>query len=61
MKAYSKARNSRLAAVLLAIFAGLVISGLALNQKIAFERDVLDAASAVVLPEIVVTAKRLDP
>jgi hypothetical protein len=61
MKTYLNVRNTRVATMLLAIFAGLVINGLALNQKVAFERYVLGTASAVVLPEIVVIAKRLDP
>ena len=60
MKTYSTIRNTGLAAVLVATLAGLVTSGLALDQKIVYERDVLGIASATVLPEIVVVASRLE-
>ena len=42
------------------MLAGLVTSGLALDQKIVYERDVLGIDTATVLPEIVVIAKRLE-
>ncbi len=61
MSIYSTVRNTGFAAILVATLAGIVSNGLALNQKIAYERDVPGAASAVVLPEIVVTASRLEP
>lgn len=61
MKTYSTFRNTGLAAVLVAALAGIVSNGLALDQRIVYERDVLGASSAVVLPEIVVVARRLEP
>lgn len=60
MNSYSPIRNTGLAAVLVATLAGIVTNGLALSQKAAYERDVLGSSSAVVLPEIVVTARRLE-
>ena len=60
MNSYSKIRHTGLAAVLVAALAGIVSNGLALDQKIIYERDVLGATSVVVLPEIVVTASRLE-
>jgi hypothetical protein len=59
MKTYSTIRNTGLAAALVATLAGLVTNGLALDQKIVYERDVL-GASATVLPEVVVIATRLE-
>jgi hypothetical protein len=60
MKTYSTIRNTGLAAVLVATLAGLVTNGLALDQRVVYERDVLGSASATVLPEIVVIASRLE-
>jgi hypothetical protein len=60
MKTYSTIRNTGLAAVMVATLAGLVTNGLALDQRIVYERDVLGIASATVLPEIVVVASRLE-
>lgn len=60
MKTYSTIGNTRLAAVLVATLAGLVSNGLALDQRIVYERDVLGIDSATVLPEIVVVATRLE-
>lgn len=60
MKTYSTIRNTGLSAVLVATLAGLVTNGLALDQRIVYERDVLGIASATVLPEIVVVASRLE-
>jgi hypothetical protein len=60
MKTYSTIRNTGLAAVLVATLAGLVTNGLAASQQVVYERDVLGASSAVVLPEIVVSATRLE-
>ncbi len=59
MTTYSTIRNTTLATVLVATLAGLVSNGLALDQRLVYERDVPGAASAVVLPEVVVIAKRL--
>jgi len=61
MKTYSTVRNTGLAAVLVATLAGLVTNGLAFDQRIVYERDVLGIDTATVLPEIVVIAKRLEP
>mgnify|MGYP000745560160 CR=1 FL=1 len=44
MKTYSTLRNTGLAAVLVATLAGLVTNGLALDQRIVYERDVLGIA-----------------
>jgi len=60
MKTYSAIRNTGLAAVLVATLAGLVTNGLALDQRVVYERDVLGIAAATVLPEIVVVASRLE-
>lgn len=59
MKTYSAIRNTGLAAVLVATFAGLVTNGLALDQRVIYERDVL-GVSATVLPEVIVIATRLE-
>ena len=60
MKTYSAIRNTGLAAVLVATLAGLVTNGLALDQRVIYERDVL-GITATVLPEVVVVATRLEP
>ena len=60
MNNYSTVRNTGLAAVLVATLAGVVSNGLALDQKVFYERDVLSASSAVTLPEVVVIAKRIE-
>lgn len=60
MNQYSTIRNTGLAAVLVATLAGLISTGLALDQRAVYKRDVLGSSSAVVLPEIVVTARRLE-
>jgi len=60
MNSYSTIRNTGLAAVLVATLAGVVSNSLALSQKVAYDRDVLGSSSAVVLPEIVVTASRIE-
>ena len=60
MNIYSTVRNTGLAAVLVATLAGVVSSGLALDQKVIYERDVLSASSAVTLPEVVVVATRIE-
>jgi hypothetical protein len=59
MSSYSTIRNTGLAAVLVATLAGVVSNGLALDQKIIYERDILTSSSAVLLPEVVVIATRL--
>ncbi len=60
MNSYSTIRNTGLAAVLVATLAGIVTSGLALDQKVIYERDVLASSAAVVLPEVVVIASRIE-
>ena len=60
MNIYSTTRNTGLAAVLVATLAGVVSNGLALDQKVIYERDVLSASSAVTLPEVVVIASRIE-
>ena len=60
MKTSSTVRNTALAAVFVATLAGIVSNGLALDQRVVYERDILGAATGVVLPEIVVVASRLE-
>ena len=58
MNAYSTIRNTSFATIVVAALAGLVSNGLAANQRVVYERDVPDAVT--VLPEVVVTASRLE-
>ncbi len=60
MNAYSTVRNTGYATILVAALAGIVSNALEVDQRIAFERDVPGAASQVVLPEVVVSATRLE-
>jgi len=60
MNSYSTIRNTSLAAVLVAALAGVVSNGLAINEKVVYERDVLTSSAAVTLPEVVVIAKRIE-
>ena len=60
MKTYSTIRNTGLAAVLVATLAGAVSNGLAIDQRVVLERDLPGVAAAVVLPEVIVTASRLE-
>lgn len=60
MNSYSKIRNTSLAAVLVATLAVLVSNGLALDQQVIYERDVLASSAATVLPEVIVIARRLE-
>ena len=60
MSTYSTVRNTGLASVLVASLAGAVSNGLYLDQRVVFERDLPKEASVVVLPEVVVTAARLE-
>jgi hypothetical protein len=60
MRTYSTIRNTGLAAVLVATLAGAVSNGLALDQRVVYERDLPGAAAIAVLPEVVVTATRLE-
>jgi len=49
MSGYSTIRNTSLAAVLVATLAGVVSNGLALDQKVIYERDILSSSAAVTL------------
>ena len=60
MNAYSTIRNTSFATVLVAALAGIVSNALAADQKIVYERDLPEAAAVTVLPEVVVTASRLE-
>jgi hypothetical protein len=60
MSTYSTVRNTGFATILVATLAGIVSSGLVLNQQVVYERDLPGADSIAVLPEIVVTATRLE-
>jgi len=60
MSTYSTVRNTGFATILVATLAGIVSNGLELDQKVVYERDLPGAALIVVLPEIVVTATRLE-
>jgi len=59
MNVYSSVRNQGLATILVAALAGITSNTLSLDQQVVFERDLPEVASAVVLPEVVVTATRL--
>jgi hypothetical protein len=58
MNAYSTVRNTSFATIVVAALAGIVSNALAVNQRIVYERDV--PAAVVVLPEVEVTATRLE-
>jgi hypothetical protein len=60
MNAYSTIRNTTFATIIVAALAGIVSNALAVDQKIVYERDVRDGATITVLPEVVVTASRLE-
>ena len=60
MNAYSTVRNTGYATILVAALAGIVSNALEVDQRIVYERDVPGAASQVVLPEVVVSATRLE-
>ena len=60
MNAYSTIRHQGFAAILVASLAGILSNALSLDQQVVFERDLPEVASAVVLPELVVTATRLE-
>lgn len=61
MSAYSTLRNSAFATVIVAALAGIVSTALALDQKVVYARDLPERAAVVVLPEVTVTASRLEP
>ena len=60
MNAYSTVRNTSFAAIVVAALAGIVSNALAVDQRIIYERDVPGAAAVTVLPEVVVSASRLE-
>jgi hypothetical protein len=60
MNSYTTIRNTGLAAVLVATLAGVVSNGVAFNEKLVYERDILTSSAPVVLPEVVVIAKRIE-
>ena len=60
MSTYSTIRNTSLAAVLVAALAGVVSNGLAFNEEVVHERDVLTSSATVTLPEVVVIARRIE-
>jgi hypothetical protein len=60
MNAYSTVRNTSFATIVVAALAGIVSNALAIDQRINYERDVSEAAAITVLPEVVVSASRLE-
>jgi hypothetical protein len=60
MNAYSTIRNTSFATILVAALAGIVSNALALDQQVVFERDVQSGITVAVLPEVVVTASRIE-
>jgi hypothetical protein len=60
MNAYSTIRNTSFATIIVAALAGIVSNALAIDQKIVYERDVASGAGVTVLPEVTVTASRLE-
>lgn len=60
MSIYSTARNTSFAAIIVTALAGIVSNTLALSQQVIYERDVPQAAAVAELPEVVVSATRLD-
>ncbi len=60
MNAYSTIRNTGFATIIVAALAGIVSNALEVDQKVIFERDLPQAASTAVLPEVVVSASRLE-
>jgi len=60
MSTYSTTRNTSFAAIIVATLAGIVSNALALDQQFIYARDLPQLAAVVVLPEVVVSATRLD-
>ena len=60
MNAYTTVRNTSYATIIVAALAGIVSNALAVDQRVVFERDVLDGDTVIVLPEVIVTASRLE-
>lgn len=57
---YSTVRNTGIAAILVAALAGIVSNSLALDQRVILERDLPQAVVMAALPEVVVSAPRLE-
>ncbi len=60
MNAYSTVRNTGYATILVAALAGIISNALEVDQRFVYERDVPEAAASAVLPEVVVSATRLE-
>jgi hypothetical protein len=60
MNTYSTLRHTSFATIVVAALAGIVSNGLALDQRVIYERDVPSAAAVAVLPEVTVSASRLE-
>ena len=60
MNAYTTFRNTSFATIAVAALAGIVSNALEVDQRIIYERDVPEAAAVAVLPEVTVTASRLE-
>jgi hypothetical protein len=61
MNAYSTVRNKGLATILVSVLAAIVSHALAPEERVADDHDPRGTAVMVVLPEVVVTATRLEP
>jgi hypothetical protein len=60
MNAYTTFRNTSFATIAVAALAGIVSNALEVDQRIIYERDVSGSAAVAVLPEVTVTASRLE-
>ncbi len=60
MNTYSTTRNTSFAAVIVAALAGIVSNSLEVSQRVIYERDLPQAAAVAALPEVVVSARRLE-
>ena len=60
MNAYTTFRNTSFATIAVAALAGIVSNALEVDQRTIYERDVPRAAAVTVLPEVTVTASRLE-
>jgi len=60
MNAYTTFRNTSFATIAVAALAGIVSNALEVDQRVIYERDVHGTSSVTVLPEVTVTATRLE-
>lgn len=60
MNTYSTFRNTGLATVIVAALAGILSNALAADQKVVYARELPEQSAVTVLPEVVVTASRLE-